>query len=160
MFICAFTRPTVSTDQEQRLQDNNDTMELDLGANNQGNQPSNNSSTSLAPLTVFQKNILITTHAANIALTLLTLLGVWRENLKFVTFSMMFSLITLASFTINFNSITSYEIIAELLFFLLCLIYVICIRIKREYYNYDDDYDSGDNRTRGSSDTVVVPFNN
>ena len=134
------------------------TMELDLNQlKNEKNQSSENvNETNQSSL---QKKLLITTHGANISLTLLTLVGIWRENLHFVTFSMMVSLITLVSFTINFDLITSLEIVAELSFFLLCLLFVISIRIKREYYNYDEREREEEN-VDASRDTVVVPFSN
>lgn len=134
------------------------TMELDLDQlKNERNKMGNESNENVNEMnqSSLQKKLLITTHGANISLTLLTLLGIWRENLHFVTFSMMVSLITLVSFTINFDLITSLEIVAELSFFLLCLLFVISTRIKREYYNYDEREQENVDESR---DTVVVPF--
>lgn len=131
------------------------TMELDL--NELKNETKNQSNVKEKNQSSLQKNLLVTTHGGNISLTLLALVGIWRESLRFVTFSMMVSLITLVSFTINFDLITSLEIVAELSFFLLCLLFVITIRIKREYYNYDEREQEEEN-VHASRDTIVVPF--
>lgn len=87
---------------------------------------------------IVERILVIVTIVVDILITVIALYGIWSENSKIVMVAALTSLIGLILFCIGYNNLSAFGVAFELLFFVVCLVYVVSLKMVRDKIDNED----------------------